>query len=217
MNNHTSPQDAHKRACLTVFGLGGLLALLGCQPRKAHGGLSPQSSGLPTPPYGQDINVLQTPSHMEFEFQIVKEARYDIVLEVYKKAHYENVPEDVIQITSAHFHIRLDQLTPPGEPEQPLVDQVVHGKLDMGSYGMSTNDRLLNSKKPWYRDLLEQLGLIEIDNFSDLKYPMSRKYILTATRLKPGRYRLRADALQAMPQMEGRFIQVTIRASRTKH
>lgn len=136
-------------------------------------------------PCGQELDVTQAGTFVEFDFRIDKPDRYDVLLEVFEKVPKEKGP--LPDVSAAHFKVRLQSLaTPAGEV---LVEREV-SKAEGGMSGISSvgpsvsrNTKLMSFKV----DLSERIFLAE------------------------GTYHIRVDNLNPIPALQDRIVKISIK------
>lgn len=140
-----------------------------------------------TVPCGQELDVSQAGTFVEFDFRIDKTDRYDVLLEVFKKDNKEHLPREVWDIPNAHFKVRLQSLaTPEGEVLlEREVSKAEGGMSGISSVGpsVSRNTKLMSFKV----DLSERTFLAE------------------------GTYHIRVDNLNPIPALQDRTVKISIK------
>lgn len=149
-------------------------------------GCKAQDSGPPKPPFGKALDVTQANSFVEFDFRIEKADRYDVVLEIFKKDPKERLPDEVWNMSNAHFKVRIESPTPSGEVilEQEVRKTKEPYGLFSRSFGASRTEKT--------------------------KLMSEEKFLIYQQPLNVGTYRIHCENLNPIPALQDRLVKVSV-------
>lgn len=149
------------------------------------GGCKDDTPDMPSPPYGQALDVTQADTVVEFDIRIDKPERYDLVLEIFKRHPKDEIIE-FAAIKDAHFSMQIQSLS--GTGGLVLEREVKHEGKPYNLYRKAVAVSLTEKNK----QMSESWRLIT-------EYPLSE-----------GFYRIHCVNRIPLPMLRDRLVKVTI-------
>lgn len=148
-------------------------------------GCKDDAPDMPSPPYGQALDVTQADTVVEFDIRIVKPERYDLVLEIFQKD-----PKDIVDfaaIKDAYFSVQIQSLA------------------DMGGVVLDRDVRYRGG--PY--DLFSKSGYAaSVTEKHERRSQM--RFLIKEYSMNSGVYRIRCVNRAPLPLLQGRLVKVVI-------